>query len=357
MIVAGGRGLGAPEGFALVEELAKALGGAVAATRAVVDAGWYPYAAQVGQTGKTVTPKLYIACGISGAIQHKVGMQGSGVVIAINKDPTGDLRVQRPRRRGRPQRRRAEAVRARAAAESRMTRPADYPPPFNADDAMPGTDPPDERIDVGILIVGAGPAGLACAIRIGQLLEEHPELADRLGEVPVAVLEKGKAPGAHLLSGAVVNPRGFHRLFKGSDTTVADMPFCGPVEHEAVYVLRRGSALRIPAPPTMRNHGNQIASLSQLGRWLADKAEEGGAAILPETAATKLLVDHGRVYGVRTGDRGRARDGGELKNFEAGSDLGARSRSSARARRGISPAPRSSGSAWRATTRRCGRSA
>jgi electron transfer flavoprotein alpha subunit len=86
ILVSVGRGMGGPENVPLVEALAKALGGEVAATRAVVDAGWVPYSMQVGQTGKTVSPKLYIACGVSGAIQHKVGMAGAGTIIAINKD-------------------------------------------------------------------------------------------------------------------------------------------------------------------------------------------------------------------------------------------------------------------------------
>ena len=202
-------------------------------------------------------------------------------------------------------------------------RPADFPPPFDwREFVVEPTDPPDERIDVGVLVVGAGPAGLSAAIRIGQLLEEHPELQEHLGDVPVAVVEKGRAPGAHLLSGAVVNPRAFRELFPGMQTD--EMPFRGAVVREGVYFLTEKRHLRVPAPPTMWNHNHHVASLSEIGRWLAERAEELGVTIVPETTARGLLVSGGRVVGIRTGDKGRGKDGEELPNFEPGSDIRAR---------------------------------
>jgi electron-transferring-flavoprotein dehydrogenase len=203
-------------------------------------------------------------------------------------------------------------------------RPSDYPAPWSSAEAISApTDPADERIEVGFLIVGAGPAGLAAAVRLGQLMEEDPATAERLGEVPVAVLEKGKAAGSHLLSGAVVNPRSLQKLFAGRKR-LDEMPFAGEVEAESVLFLTKRQAIRIPTPPTMMNERNWIASVSRLGRWLADEAEALGVTILPETSASQLLVDGGRVLGVRTGDRGRGRDGEELGNFEPGSDIAAR---------------------------------
>jgi electron-transferring-flavoprotein dehydrogenase len=202
-------------------------------------------------------------------------------------------------------------------------RPADFPPPFDwREFVSEPADPADERIDVGVLVVGAGPAGLAAAIRVGQLLEERPDMAERLGDVPVAVVEKGKAPGAHLLSGAVVNPRAFRELFPGIHTE--ELPFRGPVVREGVYLLTPKRHLRVPAPPTMWNHGHHVASISEIGRWLAERAEGLGVTIVPETSARTLLVSGGRVVGIRTGDRGRGKDGEELPNFEAGSDIRAR---------------------------------
>ena len=117
-----------------------------------------------------------------------------------------------------------------------------------------------------------------------------------------------------------MNPSPLRELFRGRLKT-ADFPTYGEVPGEAVYVLTRRSAYRIPPPPTMRNHGNFIVSLSELGRFLAEQAGALGAVVLPETAATKLLVEHGRVAGVRTGDRGRGRHGEPLPTFEAGNHV------------------------------------
>jgi electron-transferring-flavoprotein dehydrogenase len=196
-------------------------------------------------------------------------------------------------------------------------RPSDFPPPFDPAEAIAEpTAPPEERIDVGYLVVGGGPAGLAAAIRLGQLLAEHPERAEALGDVPLAILEKAKRPGNHLLSGAVVDPGPLRRLLPGKE-----LPFAGPVRGEAVYLLTRRRAVRLPTPPTMRNHGNEVVSLARLGAFLAREAEEAGALLLPETAATQLLVAAGAVRGVRTGDKGVGRNGQPLGTFEPGSEL------------------------------------
>ena len=133
------------------------------------------------------------------------------------------------------------------------------------------------------------------------------------------MLEKGRQPGSHLLSGAVVNPRSLRKLFDGRYHT-RDLPFYGRVEHESVYFLTPQRYLRIPTPPTMKNRGNYVASLSQLGRWLAERAEEGGATILPETAAAPLLV--ARRARPRRAHRRHAAAvamAQELGNFEPGS--------------------------------------
>ena len=205
-----------------------------------------------------------------------------------------------------------------------MARPADFPPPFQSGDFVtPPTDPPDERIEVGVLVVGAGPAGLACAIRFGQLLDEHPEVAERLGDVPLAVVEKGRHPGSHLLSGVIVKPGPLRDLFRGR-VAIEDMPGYGPVPGESVYVLTGTRALPIPPPPPMRNRGNFIFSLARLGRWFGEQAEEAGATVLTDTSARTLLVTDGTVVGVRTGDKGRGLGGEELRNAEPGSDIVAR---------------------------------
>jgi electron-transferring-flavoprotein dehydrogenase len=200
--------------------------------------------------------------------------------------------------------------------------PAEFPPPVKpAEEFITGiTDPEEDRIEVGVAIVGGGPAGLACAIKLIQLFDDEPELTEKLGEVPVAVVEKGKVPGAHLLSGANMNPSAMRELFPALDPS--DWPVYQEVIKDAVYFLTSKGAVPLkPMPPNFRNHGNYVTSISRLGRFLAEKAEEAGVYILSETAADKLLVEDRIVRGVRSGDKGRGREGEELANFEPGSDL------------------------------------
>ncbi|HWH14508.1 MAG TPA: electron-transfer flavoprotein:ubiquinone oxidoreductase [Miltoncostaeaceae bacterium] len=198
--------------------------------------------------------------------------------------------------------------------------PADYPPPFEPTSAVVTPQAgEDERIEVGVLIVGGGPAGFATAIRLGQLLAEDPELAEQLGEVPIALADKGKAAGSHLLSGAVMKPGPIRDLFPDLDPT--EIPHYWEVDKEAVYFLTKGGKVRVPPPPQMKNHGNWVVSVSQMARWMSDKAEELGVYLLPETDAQRLLVENGRVRGVVTGDKGRGRQGEELGTFEPGIEL------------------------------------
>ena len=132
---------------------------------------------------------------------------------------------------------------------------------------------------------------------------------ERLGEVPVAVIEKGKVCGAHNLSGAMMRPSGLQELFP--DLEPKDWPTYGQVDKDSVYwMLSPNRALPLkPTPPPFRNHGNYVVSVAELSRWLADKAEEAGAYILTETAAAQLLVEDGAVRGIRSGDKGRGKDG------------------------------------------------
>jgi electron-transferring-flavoprotein dehydrogenase len=182
--------------------------------------------------------------------------------------------------------------------------------------------PDAEAIEMDVVFVGGGPAGLAGAIELARLVQKDAEQGGELGDLQIAVLDKASALGEHNLSGAVVNPRAFRELFP--ELKDEDFPFRQPVSKESVLFLTKNRAQKIPTPPTMRNHGNYMASISEIVRWLGEKAEGLGVNILPGFPVESLLVDGQKVVGVRTTPSGLDRSGEPSGRYEPPTDLTAK---------------------------------
>jgi electron-transferring-flavoprotein dehydrogenase len=175
-----------------------------------------------------------------------------------------------------------------------------------------------EEMEVDVLIVGGGSAGLSAAIRFQQQVQAHNEKnPDQAVEPMVVVLEKASEVGAHSLSGAVMNPSALEELIP--DYKEKGCPILSDVTKEAVYYLGEDYQVKAPIlPPPFKNHGNKVISIAQFNRWLASQAEEMGVNIFPGFAAVEALYDGNKVIGVRTGDRGLDKDGQPKDNFEPG---------------------------------------
>ncbi len=198
-------------------------------------------------------------------------------------------------------------------------RPLDTQPPLPLDRLVLREAPEEEAIPLDVAIVGAGPAGLATAIELARLAKRDAENGGDLGQLEIGVLEKAGGLGEHNLSGAVVNPRAFKELFP--DVPTQELPFRRPVTEESVYMLSQSGSQRLPTPPTMKNHGNWIASICEVVRWMGDRAEELGVNVFPGFPADALLVEGDRVQGVRTTPSGLDREGNPGSGYEPAGDI------------------------------------
>lgn len=197
--------------------------------------------------------------------------------------------------------------------------PARYQPALPLERFIVNEKPEDEHVEMDVVFVGGGPAGLAGAIELARLVQRNNEAGGGIGDVEIAVLEKADELGEHCLSGAVVNPVAFRELFPELEDK--DFPFRAPVRGERVYLLTEGRATRLPTPPTMRNHGNYIASISEIVRWLGEQAEGLGVNIFTGFPAGQLLVDGDRVAGIRTTPSGLDRSGQPTGSYMPPTDI------------------------------------